>query len=155
MCVVVTTASTALWSRSNLLGGRLTAQQYLIQDALADQFGQGDLRFTTRQGIQLHGVIKGNLQATMKSLNDVLVTTLGACGDVSRTSCCPAPYGDAVRAQLQATAEAIAEHLAPRTNAYHEIWLEGDDGKKTLQHFPNGESNGTVNGSANGTVAVE
>ena len=138
--------------RSKLPGGRLTAQQYLVQDALADQFGQGDLRFTTRQGIQLHGVIKGNLQASIKALNDVLVTTLGACGDVSRNvMSCPAPYGDAVRAQLQETAEALAQHLAPRTNAYHEIWLEGDDGKKTLQHFPNGESNGT----ANGTVAVE
>jgi len=151
--------------RSKLPGGRLTAQQYLIHDALADEFGQGDLRFTTRQGIQLHGVIKGDLQSTLRTLNTALVTTLGACGDVSRNvMSCPAPYGDAVRAQLQATAEAITQHLAPRTTAYHEIWLEGDDGKKTLQQFPatssfstNGASNGAHNGAANGVgeAAVE
>lgn len=133
--------------RSKLPGGKLTPQQYLLQDALADQFGQGDLRFTTRQGIQLHGVIKGELKPTLRALNDALVTTLGACGDVSRNVVsCPAPFGDPVRTQLQATAEAIAQHLAPRTTAYHEIWLEGEDGKKTVQHFTNGESNGAVNG---------
>jgi sulfite reductase (ferredoxin) len=70
--------------RSKLPGGLLTAQQYLVQDALADEFGQGDLRFTTRQGIQLHGVIKGNLQSTLRSLNNVLISTLAACGDVER-----------------------------------------------------------------------
>ena len=124
--------------RSKLPGGRLTAQQYLVQDALADEFGQGDLRFTTRQGIQLHGVIKGELQTTMRSLNNALISTLGACGDVERNVMfCPAPYGDPIRAQLQATAEALAQHLAPRTTAYHQIWLEDEDGKKTLQAFPN------------------
>ena len=142
--------------RSKLPGGKLTAQQYLVQDALADQFGQGDLRFTTRQGIQLHGVIKGNLQATMRALNNVLITTLGACGDVVRNVVsCPAPYGDPVRTQLQAMAEAISQHLAPRTTAYHEIWLEGDDGKKTVQHFSDGETNGKVNGAVNGTAGAK
>ena len=139
--------------RSKLPGGKLTPQQYLVQDALADQFGQGDLRFTTRQGIQLHGVIKGNLQETLRALNGVLVTTLGACGDVVRNvMSCPAPFGDPVRAQLQATAEAISQHMAPHTTAYHEIWLEGDDGKKSLQSFPNGETNGHVNGAGNGVA---
>ncbi|MFZ4657678.1 MAG: NADPH-dependent assimilatory sulfite reductase hemoprotein subunit [Caldilineaceae bacterium] len=139
--------------RSKLPGGKLTPQQYLVQDALADQFGQGDLRFTTRQGIQLHGVIKGNLQETLRALNGVLVTTLGACGDVVRNvMSCPAPFGDPVRAQLQATAEAISQHMAPHTTAYHEIWLEGDDGKKSLQSFPTGETNGHINGAGNGVA---
>ena len=139
--------------RSKLPGGKLTPQQYLVQDALADQFGQGDLRFTTRQGIQLHGVIKGNLQETLRALNGVLVTTLGACGDVVRNvMSCPAPFGDPVRAQLQATAEAISQHMAPHTTAYHEIWLEGDDGKKSLQSFTDGETNGHVNGAGNGVA---
>jgi sulfite reductase (ferredoxin) len=125
--------------RSKLPGGRLTAQQYLIHDALADEFGQGDLRFTTRQGIQLHGVIKGDLKGTMQALNNALVSTLGACGDVERNVMfCPAPFGDPVREQMQATAEALAAHLAPRTTAYHQIWLENDEGKKELQKFTNG-----------------
>jgi sulfite reductase (ferredoxin) len=65
---------------------------------------------------------------------------------------CPAPFGDPVRAQLQATAEAISQHMAPHTTAYHEIWLEGDDGKKSLQSFTNGETNGHVNGADNGVA---
>lgn len=129
--------------RSKLPGGRLTAQQYLVQDALADQFGQHDLRFTTRQGIQLHGVIKGDLKSTLRALNNALVSTLGACGDINRNvMSCPAPFGDPIRTQLQATAEAIAQHLAPRSTAYHEIWLEDDDGKKQLQTFDDGENSG-------------
>ncbi|MEZ4676970.1 MAG: hypothetical protein R2932_22390 [Caldilineaceae bacterium] len=131
--------------RSKLPGGRLTAKQYLVHDALADEFGQGDLRFTTRQGIQLHGVIKGDLKGTMRALNNALISTLGACGDVERNVMfCPAPFGDPIRDQLQATAEAIAEHLAPRTTAYHQIWLENDEGKKELQKFENDSAEGEV-----------
>lgn len=126
--------------RSKLPGGKLTPEQYLIHDALADEFSQGDLRLTTRQGIQLHGVIKYNLQGTLRALNSVLVSTLGACGDVERNiMSCPATYGDPVRLQLQAIAERLAQHLAPHTTAYHEIWLEDDEGKKVRQEF---ESNG-------------
>lgn len=122
--------------RSKLPGGRLTAHQYLVQDALADEFSQGDLRLTTRQGIQLHGVIKGDLKSTLKGLNAALVSTLGACGDVERNVMfCPAPYGDPIRVQLQAVAEALAAHLAPRTPWYHQIWLEDESGKKVLQKF--------------------
>ena len=122
--------------RSKLPGGRLTAHQYLVHDALADTFAGGDLRLTTRQGIQLYGVIKHDLQGTLRGLNAALVSTLGACGDVERNvMACPAPYGDPVREQLQAVASAIAEHLAPRTPAYHEIWLEDETGTKVRRRF--------------------
>jgi len=125
--------------RSKVPGGKLSAKQYLVHDALADEFGQGHLRFTTRQGIQLHGVIKNDLRNTLQSLNNVLVSTLAACGDVERNVMfCPAPFGDAVRKQMQDLAEGIAAHLAPRTTAYHQIWLENDEGKKELQKFENG-----------------
>ncbi len=122
--------------RSKLPGGRLTAQQYLVHDALADEFSQGDLRLTTRQGIQLHGVIKGDLQGTLRALNSALVTTLGACGDVQRNiMSCPAPFGDPVREQLQEVAEIMTRHFFPRTRAYHEIWLEDENGEKVQQRF--------------------
>lgn len=126
--------------RSKMPGGKLTAEQYLIHDALADEFGQGDLRLTTRQAIQLHGVIKGDLKETIKRLNLALVSTLGACGDVERNvMCCPAPLGDPVRAQIQAYAEAIASHLCPRTTAYHQIWVEDENGKQVEQKFEHAE----------------
>lgn len=122
--------------RSRLPGGKLTSEQFLVQDALADTFGQGDFRLTTRQSIQLHGVIKGELKSTLRALNSALVSTLAACGDVTRNvMCCPAPIGNSVQAQIQEHTDRIAQHLAPRTNAYHEIWVENDDGVKVRQHF--------------------
>ena len=122
--------------RSKLPGGRLSAQQYLVHDVLADLFSQGDLRLTTRQGIQLHGVIKDDLRPTLQRLNALLVTSLGACGDVERNIMfCPAPFGDPIRVQVQAIAEQLAQHLAPHTPAYHQIWLQNDSGDEKLQKF--------------------
>ncbi len=113
--------------RTKLTGGALSAEQFLAHDDLATRYGNGTLRITTRQGFQFHGVLKGDLQATLRALNEELVTTLGACGDIERNvMCCPAPTGDAVRTELLRVAHAISDHLAPRTTAYHTIWLDGE-----------------------------
>jgi len=113
--------------RCKIPGGKLTAKQYLAVDDLAGAYGNGTLRFTSRQGIQLHGVLKGHLKETIAGINACLLSTLGACGDVERNvMACPAPHNhDGVHAQLQETAAILAAHLAPRTRAYHEIWLNG------------------------------
>jgi sulfite reductase (ferredoxin) len=114
--------------RSKIPGGRITARQFLTELDLAERHGNGTLRVTTRQGLQLHGVIKQNLKATIRSINDCLLSTLGACGDVNRNvMCCPAPhYQSAVHEQLQAAADWVAAEFAPRTRAYAEIWLDGE-----------------------------
>src|SRR5262249_50703870 len=65
--------------RCKIPGGKVTADQYLALDELADKYASGTLRFTSRQGCQLHGVLKGDLRATIKAINDSLLTTLGAC----------------------------------------------------------------------------
>jgi sulfite reductase (ferredoxin) len=113
--------------RCKIPGGRLTAKQYLAVDDLATSYANGTLRFTTRQGIQLHGVLKTDLRETIAGINQCLLTTLGACGDVERNvMACPAPHHhDGVHEQLQETAAILAAHLAPRSRAYHEIWLNG------------------------------
>ncbi len=114
--------------RCKIPGGKLTADQYLAVDDLATRHANGTLRFTTRQGIQLHGVLKSDLKATIGGINACLLSTLGACGDVERNvMACPAPdRRDSVRGQLQDAADRVAAHLAPRTRAYHEIWLNGE-----------------------------
>jgi sulfite reductase (ferredoxin) len=114
--------------RCKIPGGRVRAEQYLAVDDLAGRYANGTLRFTSRQGIQLHGVLKRNLKKTITGINDCLLTTLGACGDVTRNvMACPAPHAhDGVHAQLQAAAALLAAQLAPRTRAYHEIWLNGE-----------------------------
>ncbi|HKI34084.1 MAG TPA: NADPH-dependent assimilatory sulfite reductase hemoprotein subunit [Gemmataceae bacterium] len=113
--------------RCKIPGGRLTAAQYLTLDGLAGRCGNGTLRFTSRQGIQFHGVLKTHLQDTIAGINACLLSTLGACGDVERNvMACPAPHRqDAAHDELQETAKVLAAHLAPRTRAYHEIWLNG------------------------------
>jgi sulfite reductase (ferredoxin) len=113
--------------RCKIPGGRVTADQYLALDDLASSHANNTLRFTSRQGIQFHGVLKAHLKDTIAAINTCLLSTLGACGDVERNvMCCPAPlHHDGVHAELQQTARAIAAHLAPRSGAYHEIWLNG------------------------------
>src|SRR5438876_6708104 len=77
-----------LWQfmvRVRIPGGRLTADQYLALDAMADRYANGSLRVTTRQSIQFHGVLKPGLKATIAEINRALLTTLAACGDVVRT----------------------------------------------------------------------
>ena len=119
--------------RTRVPGGKVSAPQFLAHLDLCDQYGNETLRVTTRQGFQLHGVIKRELKAAVRGLNDTLLTTLAACGDVERNvMCCPAPIkNDLVHDQMQAMADAIAAHLKPRTTAYHEIWLTDEVGEKT------------------------
>ncbi len=113
--------------RLKLPGGKLNAEQYLVLDDLAEKYANQTLRFTTRQSVQFHGVLKGNLRPLIQELNQVLVSTLGACGDINRNvMACPAPLGDQPRKDAQKLADDIAAHLAPRSNAYHDIWLNGE-----------------------------
>ena len=121
--------------RSRIPGGKLTASQMLTQIDLGDELGNGTCRLTTRQAIQHHGIVKGDLKATIRRINEIQLTTLAACGDVERNvMCCPAPLrNNPVREEMMAMAEKLAEHLAPRTTAYHEIWLtDQETGEKTL-----------------------
>jgi sulfite reductase (ferredoxin) len=110
-------------------GGKLTAAQLLSAIDMGDELGNGTIRLTTRQAIQHHGVVKGELKDFMQRVHANQMTTLAACGDVERNiMCCPAPIkGDAVREQMQAKLDELAKHLAPRTRAYYEIWLTDPD----------------------------
>ncbi|HXP92520.1 MAG TPA: NADPH-dependent assimilatory sulfite reductase hemoprotein subunit [Candidatus Binatia bacterium] len=113
--------------RARVPGGALGAQTYLALDELASRYANGTLRATTRQGFQFHGVLKGNLKATIRGINDALLSTLAACGDVNRNvMACPAPLHDRAQAHISEIAHDIAMHLAPQTHAYHEIWLDGE-----------------------------
>ncbi len=120
--------------RTRIPGGKLTSQQLLAQLDLADELGNTTLRITSRQGLQLHGILKTKLRETIRRINETQLSTLGACGDVNRNvMCCPAPYTQPLYRQVQALADQLADHLAPRTPAYHELWLsDPDSGEKTL-----------------------
>jgi sulfite reductase (ferredoxin) len=120
--------------RTKIPGGKLTSRQLLDELDLCDEAGNATLRITSRQGLQLHGVVKHNLKRTIARINEVQLSTLGACGDVNRNvMCCPAPYTNQIYRQTQALADQLASHFAPRSKAYHEVWLtDSSSGEKQL-----------------------
>jgi len=114
--------------RTKIPGGQMTVAQYLVHDDLAGDYGNGTLRITTRECFQLHGVVKDDLRATLQALNAALVTSLGACGDIVRNvMACPAPTADPARQSVQAFALELSRALFPRTSAYHQIWIDGEE----------------------------
>jgi sulfite reductase (ferredoxin) len=113
-----------LMVRSRIPGGLMTAAQLLAEIDLGDRFGNGTIRLTSRQSIQLHGVLKANLREVIRRINEVQLSTLAACGDVTRNvMCCPSPHDSPWHHQMQQMARDLALHFAPRTGAYREIWL--------------------------------
>ncbi|WP_026961786.1 NADPH-dependent assimilatory sulfite reductase hemoprotein subunit [Alicyclobacillus herbarius] len=117
-----------LMLRARIPGGKLTADQYLRFDELADEYGNGTLRITTRQTFQMHGVLKANLKETIRTLNEALITTLGGCGDqVRNITSCPEPRNDAVARQLRQDQLKLVARFGAKTKAYHEIWLDGQE----------------------------
>lgn len=113
--------------RVGLTGGYASAEQYLKLDDLADICANGTLRITTRQGIQYHGVLKGDLPTLMQGINQKLMNTLAACGDVQRNvMATPLDGGSEALVQVRETAKQLAKELLPKTKAYYEIWLNGE-----------------------------
>lgn len=112
--------------RVRVPGGVCTTDQWLSMDEIARMRANGTIRLTTRQAFQLHGVIKGKLKTAIQGINQALMDTLAACGDVNRNvMCSPMPPLSEVHREVQAHAESLSEHLTPATRAYHEIWLDG------------------------------
>jgi sulfite reductase (NADPH) hemoprotein beta-component len=117
----------AFMLRVRISGGVLTPAQWLALDRVARDYGNGTMRLTTRQTVQLHGVIKSNLKTTLKAIDRALLNTIAACGDVNRNVMCnPNPYQSGAHAAALDLARAISDHLEPHTGAYREIWLDGE-----------------------------
>lgn len=113
--------------RTRIPGGRVSPEGYLAHDRIADEWGNGTIRITTRQDFQLHGVLKGDLWSSIHAINEALMTSLGGCGDqVRNVMCCPAPLHDTLRAELLAALPGLVDGLTPTTKAYHQIWIDGN-----------------------------
>jgi len=113
--------------RGRIPGGVMTAKQYGVFDTLATKYGNNTLRITTRQSIQFHGVVKSNLRPVVKAINESLLSTLAACGDVNRNVLAPpTPAYTKARESVYADAHKVAMALAPQTKAYHSIWIDGE-----------------------------
>ncbi len=125
----------AMMVRCRIPGGRITSQQMLAQLDLCDELGDSTLKLTSRQTIQLHGVLKRDLRSTIHRINEIELSTLAACGDVNRNiMCCPAKRADGVHRDMLKLTDELTEALAPQTPAYHELWVtDPETGEKTLE----------------------
>jgi sulfite reductase (NADPH) hemoprotein beta-component len=112
--------------RGRIPGGVMSPRQWCVFDDLASQHGNNTLRVTTRQSIQFHGVVKSGLGPLVKKINEALLSTLAACGDVNRNVMAPpTPAFTRARAQVFEDCVRVADALRPQTKAYHAIWMDG------------------------------
>lgn len=122
--------------RVRLPGGVCSPEQWLKMDSIARTRANGTMKLTTRQTFQFHGVIKSNLKRAMQDMNAVCLDSIAACGDVNRNVMCNSnPHESQVHAEMLETAQAISNHLLPRTQAYHEIWLDGEKVQSTEEEI--------------------
>ena len=113
--------------RLRIPGGLVKAAQWRQLDDIATVYANHTLRITTRATFQYHGVIKSNLKRTMQAINAACLDTIAACGDVNRGVMSVAnPYLGKVHREAYDLAVRVSDYLLPRTSAYHEIWLDGE-----------------------------
>lgn len=115
--------------RVRLPGGTATPEQWIAMDDISNNYANQTLKLTTRQTFQFHGILKRNLKTSMKKINESVLDTIAACGDVNRNTMCnpnPNPYQSHIHKEINDYATKISDHLLPKTNAYHEIWLDGE-----------------------------
>ena len=132
-------------------GGFTPPQLYLALDKLSEEYGNHTIRVTTRQGFQLHGVLKKNLKAVFSSIIKNMGSTLGACGDLNRNVMAPpAPYKNRPEYKYALQyANNVADLLTPQTGAYYEIWL---DGEKAVSAEENPAVKAARQRNGNGTI---
>jgi len=107
--------------------GELPPDLFRLLDDLSAKYGQGDLRATTRQCFQLHGVRKGSLKTVISSIMNIGSSTVGACGDVSRNvMTTPAPFETPEYKYAREYSKAFAQLFRPMTPAFSSIWLDGE-----------------------------
>jgi len=113
--------------RVRLPGGRATAEQWRVLDRLAGEVASPSLRLTTRQTIQFHGILKGNVKPLIQGMHKVMLDSIAACGDVNRNVMAPPnPERSPLLRQVYDQARAWSEFALPKTRAYHEIWLDDE-----------------------------
>jgi sulfite reductase (NADPH) hemoprotein beta-component len=118
--------------RLRIPGGLMTADQWIAAHHVAGQYSTGIIKITTRQTIQLHGILKYQIKPTLKAFNTVHLDSIAACGDVNRNVACTShPSESEIHEQVHAYADKISQLLLPKTKAFYEIWL---DEEKIAEH---------------------
>ena len=111
--------------RLRIPGGTITPQQWIAANRVAGDYSTGVIKITTRQTIQLHGILKRNIKPTLQDFNQVNLDSIAACGDVNRNVACSSnPNSSPLHEMVHAYADKISRMLLPKTRAYQEVWLD-------------------------------
>ena len=111
--------------RLRLPGGVMNSAQWLALHEISNNHSTGVIKITTRQTIQLHGIIKSHLKPTIQGFNLAKLDSIATCGDINRNVVCAAhPMQSPIHTQIHAYADKISILLMPKTRAYYEIWLD-------------------------------
>jgi sulfite reductase (NADPH) hemoprotein beta-component len=113
--------------RLRLAGGFMKPEEWIALHHIAGENSTGVIKITTRQTIQLHGILKSRVKPTLQAFNEAGLTTLATCGDINRNVICTAnPNSSPVHEQVFTIAKQISDLLLPKTNGYYEIWLDAE-----------------------------
>lgn len=129
--------------RARLPGGVVTPQQLIEIDRIASELtSAGSIRLTTRQTFQYHGIYKRDLKSVFQELKfKANIDSIFTAGDVNRNTICTSnPMQSDLHAQVYDWSVQVSEMLLPHSNAYAEIWLDGEKVHETEQEPIYGET---------------
>ncbi|MEO8234230.1 MAG: NADPH-dependent assimilatory sulfite reductase hemoprotein subunit [Flavobacterium sp.] len=113
--------------RLRIPGGVINANQWIATHEISEQFGTGTLKITTRQTVQLHGLLKHQLRPTIQSFNTAKLDSIAACGDVNRNVIVSShPQISSIHQQIYEYADKISTLLLPKTQSYYEVFVDGE-----------------------------
>ncbi len=111
--------------RLRLPGGFLSPEQWIGLHHIAGEHSTGTIKITTRQTVQLHGILKSHIKPTIQSFNTFHLDSIAACGDVNRNVTCSAhPNESPLHKQVFDYADKLSVMALPKTRAYYDIWLD-------------------------------
>jgi sulfite reductase beta subunit-like hemoprotein len=70
--------------RVKIPGGDISSAQWRVLGEIARDYGNDIADITTRQNVQFHWLTIENIPAVIERMNSVGLTTVGACGDITR-----------------------------------------------------------------------
>jgi sulfite reductase (NADPH) hemoprotein beta-component len=113
--------------RLRLPGGFLTPEQWVGLNDIAGDHSTGVIKITTRQTIQLHGILKPHVKPTIQSFNLHHLDSIAACGDVNRNVTCTSnPSESPLHQEAFELAGKISEMCLPKTKSYYDLWIDDE-----------------------------
>jgi len=113
--------------RLRLPGGAISAKKWVAANEIANDNSTGVIKITTRQTIQLHGIVKSKIKPTISAFNQAHLDSIATCGDINRNVTCAAhPVQSPLHAEIFAYAAKISDLLFPKTKAYYELWIDDE-----------------------------